>query len=122
MLPEQERSILGIFRLHGITVLGDLWDGVANWRVGASFRQSTHSSRHGNDSRLAWLLSIISRFGPPFEIMCLQNCNGWAWLVGKNLIHKLSLPNATWSFLLSSLRTDYSKLNHRWEANFVVGT
>lgn len=120
LTPEQERSVLGILKFHGIYVLGDLWRPTSGWKLVRLLFQSTRMTRQGDDVGLVWLLGKIYSLPPWVVGLKLQDSNGWAWQVGNKQVHSWTFLNNIWNSLLASPRTDFVKINRRWWVDFIV--
>lgn len=120
LTPTQERSvlgILGILRFHGVVELGDLWNIANCWHSAISFCQSTGVTRQGDNLGLVWLLGNLAALTPCVVDLKFQNSNGWAKSAERKLVKSWSPPNLTWNRLIVSPRTDFAKLNYRWNVD-----
>lgn len=109
--PEQEGSVLGILKHHGVLELSHLRDGIGGWRTINSFRVSTRVTRQGDDPGLVWLISNTSCLVAPGVGLRLQDSNGLSWKVGKKSVRSWTFPNKVWWDILSSPRSNFDKLN-----------
>lgn len=71
----QEHNLLGILKMHGIQVLGDIWVVGSVWCSSATFWVSSRPCRHGDDLGLCWLLGLINGLAELVDNLPLQESN-----------------------------------------------
>lgn len=86
-----------------------------------TFRHSTRASRHGDNPSLIWFLGIVVVLVPPIEELCLQDSRGWTLQEGNKEKKCWNLTNKTWRCLKVIPRSNFVKLNYRWDVQFSVG-